>query len=225
MYVYVCVVCLLLSSSVTVEVRSSKPEIPVRSPQKPIVEINDKKHVPPSSISWKLVASCRAHNSYTIQKCEWKQVYPIPTSPQNTVLLGGTKDCLPETTSRDIDATLDKLTVPRHRENYVFELSCTDNTGNTGRDLVNILMNELREPTVTVPTDTLVIPESPGIAKLEALCEANQGNIEERKWIYFNGPGDKPILPSPDGFVQLPAPGMYKFQYQCRDSYGGSALR
>ena len=93
----------------------------------------------------------------------------------------GTKNCLPEKTSHDIDATLDELQVPSHRENYVFELSCTDNTGNTGRDSVNILVNELREPTVTVTTDTLLIPASSGIAKLEASCEAIQGNIEERK--------------------------------------------
>ena len=200
------------------------PTLP--SPQEPLTEINTKRHVPPSSSSWKLVGRCKAYNSsYIIKQCEWRQVYPRPTSPQNTVLPRGTKDCLPKVTSHDIDATLDKLPVPSHRENYVFELSCTDNTGNTGRDSVNILMNELREPIVTVTADTLVISEIPGIAKLEASCKAIQGNIEERKWIYLNGPGDKPILPSQDGFVQLPAPGVYKFQYQCKDCYGALGMR
>ena len=196
------------------------------SPRGPIIEINTKRHVPLSASSWKLVARCKAYNSsYSIKHCQWRQVYPTPTSPQNTVLPGGTKDCLPEKTSHDIDATLDNLQVPSHRENYVFEILCTDSTGNSGRDSVNILVNELREPTVTVTTDTLVIPASSGIAKLEASCKAIQGNIEERKWLYLSGPGDKPILPSQDGFVQLLTPGIYKFQYQCKDSYGGSALR
>ena len=141
------------------------------SPQGPIIEINTKRHVPRSSSSWKLVARRKAYNSsYSIKQCKWREVYPTPTSPQNTVLPGGTKDCLPEKTSHDIDATLDNLQIPSHRENYVFEISCTDSTGNSGRDSVNILVNELREPTVTVITDTLVIPASSGIAKLEASC-------------------------------------------------------
>ena len=204
---------------------TSEPNTHVRSPQKPIVEIKAEKHVPPSSISWQLVGRCRADKSYTIQQCEWKQVYPVPTSPQNTVLPGGTKDCQPEKTSHDIDVTLDELQVPSHRGNYVFELLCTDNTGNTGTDSVNILVNELRKPTVTVTTDTLVIPASSGIAKLEASCEAIQGNIEERKWLFLSGPGDKPILSSQDGFVKFSVAGVYKFKYQCLDSYGGSVER
>ena len=196
------------------------------SPQGPSVEIDHKKHVPPSSTSWQLVARCRAYNpSYTIKQCQWKQVYPRPTSQKNTVLPGGTKDCLPSTTSHEVDATLNNLKVPSDRGNYTFELSCSDNTGNTGVDVVDILVNELIEPMITVIQDTITILASSGIAKLEASCKAMQGNIVEKKWIYINGPSVTPTIPSQEGFVQLPTPGIYKFKYQCSDSYGGSALR
>ena len=214
------VVYLFLSSPVTVKVRSSKPEIPVRSPQKPVVEINDKKHVPPSLISWVLVASCRAHDSYTIQKCEWKQVYPIPTSLQNTVLPGGTKDCLSGTELHAIDATLNNLNVPDLRGSYKFQLSCSDNSGNTGVEHIEILINELIPPKVTVSHQELRVSTFVDHVKLQVSCKAVQGKIVKREWIYIDGPSSiDPIIPSDDGIFHFSMPGTYKFKYECKDSY------
>ena len=195
------------------------------SPKGPSIEINTKNHVPPSSTSWKLVARCRAYNSsYTIKQCEWRQVHPRPTSQENTVLPGGTKDCL-ASISHDVDATLKNLPVPGDRGNYTFELSCSDNTGHTGMDNVNILVNELIEPVITINDDTIIIQSSKGIAKLDASCKTFQGKVVETKWIHIEEPNAIPPKIIQEGFVQLFAPGIYKFKYQCSDSFGGSALR
>ena len=208
---------LLSSSLVTVDVRVE---------MKLTVEIQTKKHVPPSSTSWQLVARCRTYNSHTIEKCQWKQVYPRPTYPENTILPGGTKDCLPATPSHDIDATLDNLKVPSDLGSYIFELSCSDDTENTGADRVDIWVNELIRPIITVGQQNLVVSTSVDHVRLEASCKAAQGKIVKREWVYIDGPSNiDPITPSDDGTVQLAQPGTYKFKYGCTDSYDGYRFR
>ena len=197
------------------------------SPQGPSIEFNSKKYVSPSSSSWQLVARCRAYNSsYIIQQCQWKQVHPRPTSPHNTVLSGGTKNCLPSTPSHDIDATLDNLKVPSSLGNYVFELSCTDDTENTETDTIDILVNEVTRPIITVGEQNLIVSTSVDNVQLEASCEAMQGEIVKREWVYIDGPPNtNPITPSDDGIIQFAQPGTYKFKYGCTDSYDSYRFR
>ena len=219
---------LLSSAPVTVDVRGSNPpsvddtETMKHSQQKPSVEINTKKHLSPSLSNWQLVGRCRAYNSHNIQKCQWKQVYPRPTSAENTVLPGGTKDCLSTPTpSHNIDATLGNLKVPSYLGRYTFELSCTDDNENTGADIVEILVNELIRPIITVGQQNLLIPTSIDNIQLKASCEAVQGEIVKHEWVYIDGPNNTdPTAPSDDGILQRLQPGTYKFKYQCTDSYG-----
>lgn len=197
------------------------------SPQPPRVEINTKKHVAPSSSSWKLVGRCIAYDSsYIIKQCQWKQTYPRPSSPENTVLSGGTRECsLPTTPSHEIDSTIDELKVPSFKGTYIFELSCGDDTGHTGDETVEILVKKLREPIITITEYKLDALVSESFTKLEASCQASQGSVKERKWIYINGPvGASPVISS-EGMVRFTIPGIYVFKYQCIDSYDVLASR
>ena len=165
-----------------------------------------------------------------IQKCEWKQVSPIPTSPQNTVLAGGDKHCLhesDETTFQVIDATLNRLKVPDLPGNYRFQLSCSDESGNTGTEHIDIWVNELLiPPTITVKRQDLRALTSVGNVKLEVSCEAVQGKIVKREWVYIDGPPSiDPTTPSHDGIFHFFMPGTYKFKYGCTDSYDGYQQR
>lgn len=192
-----------------------------RSLHKPVVEINTGKHVSPSSSSWQLQGSCRGYNStYTIVHCEWKQIHPKPNSPENTVLQDGSKVCH-GSNSHEVDATLSELTVPRELGNYVFELRCTDNTENSDEKRVDIWVNELIPPVITVGDTNIVISTSEGTVRLEASCRAVQGKIVSDKWNFISGP--KEIAPSRDGIVKIDTPGKYIYKYKCTDSYGGSA--
>lgn len=198
-----------------------------RSPQGPSVEINTKKNVPPLSNSWKLVARCKAYNSsYTIKRCEWKQIHPKPTSAEDTVLAGGTKDCQPKTSSHDIDATIADLTVPTSQDSYIFELSCSDNTDNTGTERVDIWIKELIHPLITVTEQHYTVSTSTGNVTLKGACEAMQGKIANKEWVYIDGPPNiDPVQPFENGTVQFSKPGTYKFKYKCTDSYDGYRSR
>ena len=199
---------------------------------KPIIEIKTKTHVSPSASSLKLVAECKAYNtSYTIQHCLWRQIHPLPTSPENTVLPGGTKDCPPTTSinhppTHNVDATLQGLKVPTDRGTYTFELACGHEPGNSATKRVEIWVNELNPPIISVDEFKVVVSTSTGTAKLDVSCRAVQGKIVEKKWEYIDGPPELVyVTPSENGVVQLSYPGIYKFKYRCTDSFSGTALR
>ena len=204
-----------------VDVRSPTKPIPP-SPQPPRVEINPQKHVAPSSSSWKLIGRCIAYNSsYTIKQCKWKQIYPRPKSIQDTVLPEGTRECSqPTTPSHKVNATIDKLTFPISEGSYRFELSCSDNTGQTGFDDTEILLKELIEPKITVIQQDFTVSTNVGYAKLQASCEAMQGHVANEKWRYMKEPQNNVIISvSEDGSVRFSKPCIYKFEYECTDSY------
>ena len=219
----------LFTSSILSSVIAVIVEAP-RSPQGPSVEINTKKNVPPSSNSWKLTGRCKAYNSsYTIKHCEWKQIHPQPTSSENTVLPGGTKDCQPSeptTSSHDIDATIADLKVPTNLGSYIFELSCSDNTDNIGAERVDIWIKNLTRPLITVTKKHYTVSTSIGNVTLKGTCEAVQGKIVSKEWVYIDGPTNiDPVQPFENGTVQLSKPGTYKFKYKCTDSYDGYRSR
>ena len=218
-----------------IEIKDSlpKPIIEIKgSLPKPIIEINTKTHVSPFASSLELVAECKAYStSYTIQHCQWRQIHPLPTSPENTVLPGGTKDC-PSTSSishpptHNADATLQGLKVPTDRGTYTFELACGHEPGNSATKRVEIWVNELNPPIISVDKFKVVVSTSTGTAKLNVSCRAVQGKIVEKKWEYIDGPPELVyVTPSENGVVQLSQPGIYKFKYRCTDSFGGTALR
>jgi hypothetical protein len=199
---------------------------------KPIIEIKTKTHVSPSASSLKLVAECKAYNtSYTIQHCQWRQIHPLSTSPENTVLPGGTKDCPPTTSinhppTHNVDATLQGLKVPTDLGTYTFELACGHEPGNSATKRVEIWVNELSPPIISVDEFKVVVSTSTGTAKLDVSCRAVQGKIVEKKWEYIDGPPELVyVTPSENGVVQLSYPGIYKFKYRCTDSFSGTALR
>ena len=197
---------------------------------KPIIEIYGKTHAAPTASSWKLQGKCKAYNaSYTIRLCQWKQIHPLPTSPSNTVLPGGTKDCPHLTSSahspvHEVDASLQGLTVPTDLRTYTFELVCGHKVGNFASKRIEIWVNELIPPVISVATYKVTVSTSIGSAKLDVSCRAVQGRIVERKWEYIDGPVDL-TTPSEDGIVNVSTPGIYKFKYRCTDSFGGTALR
>ena len=197
---------------------------------KPIIEMNTKTHTSPTASSWQLVAKCKAHNaSYTVKHCRWTQIHPLPTTPGNTVLPGGSKECPPTTSTgdhRDVDATLHALKVPTDLGTYTFELGCGHAVGNLATKRVEIWVNELNPPIITVENPKVTVSTSTGSAKLIVLCRAVQGKVVERKWEYIDGPQELvSVTPSENGIVQLSQPGVYKFKYRCTDSFGGTALR
>ena len=218
-----------------IEIKDSlpKPIIEIKgSLPKPIIEIKTKTHVSPSASSLELVAECKAYNtSYTIQHCQWRQIHPLPTSPENTVLPGGTKDCPPTTSinhppTHNVDATLQGLKVPTDLGTYTFELACGHETGNSATKRVEIWVNELNPPIISVDKFKVVVSTSTGTAKLNVSCRAVQGKIVEKKWQYIDGPPELGyVTPSENGVVQLSQPGVYKFKYRCTDNFGGTALR
>ena len=195
---------------------------------KPTITMNTKTHVPPSAPSLQLVAKCEAYNIlYTIHHCRWKQIHPLATTSENTVLPGGLQDCPPTNpTAREVDATLHGLKVPTELGTYTFELACGHEADNSAIKRVEIWVNELNPPIMTVANPKLIVSTSTGFAKMEASCRAVQGRIVERKWEYFDGPLEAVLItPTDDGVVQLTSPGVYKFKYRCTDSFGGTASR
>ena len=203
----------------------------VISVPKPIVKINAKTHLPPTEESWNLVGKCQVYNSsYAIKHCQWKQIHPLPTTPENTVLPGGMKDCLPHTAShpptQDIDATQYDLRVPSDLGTYTFELACGHETEKPATKRVEIWVNELNPPIITVANPKVTICISTGKAQLDVLCRAVQGKIVLREWKYIEGPPEiAEVTPDKDGSLELTIPGIYKFKYRCTDSFGGTALR
>jgi hypothetical protein len=190
----------------------------------PVVEITSKPHVSPSAPVFQLAGNCKAYNaSYNVKFCHWKQIYPLPTSPENTVLPGGSKDCPPTSDEQDVDATIYGLKVPTHLDIYIFELACGHTTGHLATKQVKIWVGELTPPIVGVANPKVTVSTSTGSAKLDVSCIAIQGTIVERKWTYLEGPTT--VTPSENGVVQVSLPGVYKFKHRCTDSFGGTALR
>ena len=193
----------------------------------PIVELNTKTHVSPSATSWQLGAKCKAYNSsYSVHRCFWSQVHPLPQSPGNTVLPGGKKDCPPASPSNEMEATLSDLKVPIELGTYTFELACGHESGNMARKRVEIWVNELIPPIITVTDPVVILSTSIGVTTLRVSCNAVQGKIVERDWVYIDGPAElDPILPHQNGTLHLSKPGIYKYKYRCTDSFGGAAQR
>ena len=190
------------------------------SPEAPLVEIKTKRHVALSSESWKLVGRCKAYNSsYIIKQCQWRQVHPRTKTPEKTVFDNETRNCsLPTTPSHDIDATVDKLKVPTFHSTYIFELTCSDDTGNANADDVEISVKELSKPKITVAQEDIIVSSSVGHVKLNGSCQAVQGHIDKEEWIYLDGP--EAVTPTANGSVdKLFKTGIYKFTYKCTDSY------
>ena len=200
---------------------------------KPVVEITSKTHVSPSiskTLGWKLQGKCKAHNtSYTIRHCQWRQIHPLPTSHAKTIFPGGTKDCPHLTSSNhpsthEVDASLEGLPVPTDLRTYTFELACGHDVGNSAAKRIEIWVNELVPPVISVTTHKVTVSTSTGIAVLDVSCSAMQGRIVERKWEHIDSPGD-PIVPSENGVLHVSTPGIYMFKYRCTDNFGGTALR
>ena len=189
--------------------------------QKPVVEIKTVKHVSPTASSWKLQGSCRGYDSsYTITQCHWKQIHPKPTNPNNTVFADGTQDCLHGNPSHKITATLRSLRIPGELGNYIFELHCTDETGSTNDERVDVWINELFPPMIKVGEENMVLSTSVGSTRLRASCQAIQGKVASERWEFIDGPRDLGH-PARDGTVKIDVPGKYEFKFKCSDSYDG----
>ena len=189
--------------------------------QKPVVEIKTVKHVSPTASSWQLQGGCRGYNSsYTITQCHWKQIHPKPSNPNNTVFADGTQDCLHGNPSDKIDATLRSLRIPGELGNYIFELHCTDNTGSTNDERVDVWVNELFPPIIKVGEKNIVLSTSVGSTQLRASCQAIQGKVASERWEFIDGPRDLGH-PAKDGIVKINVPGKYEFKFKCLDSYDG----
>lgn len=199
----------------------------IRSPVKPIIEILAKKHLSPLATSWQLEATCLSYNStYVITECQWKQIHPIPTNPENTVIPEDGVNCRTATRSHHIDATLSGLKVPKELGNYIFALRCVDNTKHSNEKRVDILVNEIFPPIITLKdgqhsiiastsSDTLQLPK--------ASCRAVQGVVVTGKWEFTLGPKTIENI-SQNGTISIDTPGKYEFQYRCIDSYDAKSL-
>ena len=131
------------------------------------------------------------------------------------------------TSSHNIDATIADLKVPTSDlGSYIFELSCSDDTDNTGAERVDIWIDKLIRPLVTLPKQDFTVATSVGNVKLEGSCEAMQGKIVNKEWVYIDGPPTTdPVQPSENGTVEFPKPGTYKFKLKCTDSYDSRRSR
>lgn len=178
-------------------------------------------HLLPSKGDWRIRigAKCRAWEG-AIRKCVWEQLQPFPGNTNNPVLQGGTLDCL-RISSQEIDATLTVLKIPEIYGNYIFELTCTDDSNRTNSQRFFVMVSEKSVPRVFDIKHHINISIRTGSLKLHADCRATRGNIVKKWWKCISAPENAgEVIISENGRVEFPKAGVYKFQYKCIDSYG-----
>ncbi len=140
-------------------------------------------------MEWQIKAKCRALSAERIEKCVWKQIKPTPLNVDDTILLGGTNDCL-KTSSKEIDASLKDLKIPNKHGIYEFELACTDNQNRTNAQHVVVTISEDDNPIVDIENNFLNVSMESAFIQLHANCRALRGYIDDEWWEYVSGPED-----------------------------------